>query len=39
MPAGMFHYLDCLVLNEMKSEEAKQAKENEALSDEIEESM
>lgn len=39
MPIGMFHYLDCMVLNEMKDEAARRRKEDELAADEIESSM
>lgn len=36
LPIGIFHYLDCMVLNEMKSEQARKQKEAELAADEIE---
>lgn len=36
LPIGVFHYLDCMVLNEMKSEEAKERKGKEMAADAIE---
>lgn len=39
LPIGVFHYLDCMVLNEMKSEEARQRKEKEMVSDAIEDEV
>lgn len=39
MPIGVFHYLDCKVLREMKDEYARQRKENEIANDHLEESM
>lgn len=39
MPMSMFHYLDCMVIEEMKSEEARQRKANELANDELEAEM
>lgn len=39
LPIGVFHYLDCIVISEMKDEKARKAKEKELANDEIEASL
>ena len=39
MEIGPFHYLHCLVINQVKSEEGKKAKQDEMMSDAMEDAL
>ena len=39
MEIGPFHYLHCMVLNQMRSEEGKKAKQEEMMSDAMEDAL